>query len=94
MRKPAANMRTSFVHAKQKSLVVNLHFHTIADVIFTEATDKDDTDTDDADVTKLKLTMLMLLLLMLTMLMLLILMMLVTKLKLTILMHAYSMLTT
>ena len=60
MREPAANMRTSFVHAKQKSLVVNLHFHTIADVIFTEAADTDDTDTDDATVTKLKLTMLML----------------------------------
>ena len=60
MRKPAAHMRTSFVHAKQQSLVVNLHFHTIADAIVIEAADTDDTDTDDADVTKLKLTILML----------------------------------
>ena len=79
VREPAAYIGTSFVHAKQQSLVVNLRFHTIADadyadVILTEAADTD--DTDDASVTKLKLRMLMLVLLLL-MLMLLILMMLV-----------------
>ena len=56
MREPAADIGTSFVHAKKQSLVVNLHFHAIADadyadVIVTEAADTD--DTDDASVTKL-----------------------------------------
>ena len=56
VREPAAHIGTSFVHAKKQSLVVNLHFHTIADadyahVIVTEAADT--YDNDDASVTKL-----------------------------------------